>query len=188
MKKVFIVLLSFALFGCSVHYMKTVDYKPVANLSDNQSAIIFIRPDAFVGRAISSPIAEYKDGDATFIGNMKGACKILHITTPGKHDYLNAGGDGSILKLDLKPRMYYYVYSKPTFGTFVLIVADPLHEKDKLARYINSSSIPWIENTNDGLDWFEANKQSFITKYKRAISANRVSSFSKDAGTNSLIK
>ncbi len=101
MKKVFIVLLSFALFGCSVNHMKIVYNKPVTNLSDNQSAIIFIRPDGFRAGAISSPIAEYKDGDAIFIGNMKGACKILHITTPGKHEYVISGETSYVLKADL---------------------------------------------------------------------------------------
>ncbi len=91
--------------------------------------------------------------------------------------------------------MYYYVYITPRFGFMMArFIFEPFgvmygeNDKNKLANDINSSSIPWIENTNDGLDWFEANKQSFITKFKRADRESKFSVLSKDAGTNSLIK
>lgn len=112
----FIYVLFLFLFlatGCAGAKLMVVD-KEVNNVSlpNNQAAIIFIRP---VNYGISVPIAEYKNNDFTFIGNTSPYTAIMHITTPGTHEYVVAGGSSDILKANLKAGMYYYVFIAPEF-------------------------------------------------------------------------
>lgn len=74
-------------------------------LEKGKSAIIFIRTFG----SVSWTIAEYKNGNISFVGNLTGRSILMHITDAGKHEYIIAASKGTILKTDLKSDMFYYV-------------------------------------------------------------------------------
>lgn len=108
MTKMFIlILIPVMLYGCAGKLMEktTVDYD--MKLEKEKSAIIFIRTFG----QFSGPIAEYKNGNVSFVGNSTGGSILMHVTDAGKHVYIIAAGKGTILKTDLKSGMFYYIYT-----------------------------------------------------------------------------
>ncbi len=186
------------LTGCA----KTVAHMQVLNaqqsksitetkLNNNQAAIIFIRPSNFA-RAISSPVAEYKNGDAVAVTNLKGSCKYMHITTPGKHEYVVAGENSHVLKADLKAGKFYYAYIYGDMGVwrerFTILALDPVKKQQELQDLIKNDNVTWLGKTSDFDDWFNNNKESFITKYNNAIDSGAIAIMTDNMGTDTLLK
>lgn len=59
--------------------------------------------------SVSWTIAEYKNGNISFVCNLTGRSILMHIADAGKHEYIIAASKGTILKIDLKSDMFYYV-------------------------------------------------------------------------------
>lgn len=206
MRKIFFLPILFLLFGCSVTHMTVLGSPPAVNLKENESAIIFIRTNP-LWQINSSPIAEIKGNDASFVGNLRGRGKILHVTTSGKHDFIvaSSGAQGWVLKADLKPGMFYYVYVKLRFwsslwrfwsdGAYALMpVASPDYNRQRLSKYIENPGIAWLGKTTGGERWFQAHRTSFITRYQAVISVyeatgrGRISTLEQDSGVSAFIQ
>lgn len=190
------------LLGCAGKLMQedTVDYN--MKLENGKVAIIFVRNFA----SNSAPIAEYKNGNVFFVGNSTSGSVIMHITDAGYHEYVIAGGGGSVVKANLKAGHYYYVYllhSISNKGSRTIVEAEP-YEPDKSKAiplggdnyaYININKLKsdlkyniWQKNTEEGYEWFEKNKPSFISKYNYAYRANNIKEVTPDMGVTELIK
>ncbi len=201
MKKLLIFIFISAIFyGCAGKLMEKtkVDYN--MKLEQGKSAVIFIRNSA----SFSGPIAEYNNGNVSFVGNSTNGSIVMHITNAGKHEYIIAAGKGTILKADLKPGMFYYVYilngSKNGRNILYPEVYEPGKSKSiKLSndyiKYINETNIKndskysvWQKNTAEGYDWFDNNRESFISKYEYALRTKNIYELDADMGVLSLIK
>lgn len=201
MKKLLIlILIPVMLYGCAGKLMEktTVDYN--MKLEKGKSAIIFIRTFG----QFSGPIAEYNNGDVSFVGNSTGGSILMHITDAGKHEYIIAAGKGTILKTDLKPGMFYYVYILPGSKNGRAILYPEPYEPGKNKNIVFSSeftktineysvkndskSVMWQKNTPEGFAWFDNNYESFISKYKYALRTNNIYELDSDAGVSTLIK
>lgn len=83
----------------------TVDFH--MKLEKGKTAIIFIRTFGL----FLLPIAEYKNGYVSFVGNSAGGSILMHITDAGKQwIYYCCASKGTMLKNDLKSGMFYYVW------------------------------------------------------------------------------
>lgn len=168
---VFIAILS----GCASvgPYMQKANMQENITLGDNQAAVVFIKTNAFLGRAWSVPVGEYKNGDMNVVGVFKGAQKMLHITTPGKHEYVlmeEHNGSGKVLKADLKPGKFYYVYIAVRYegwGVYKFEPIDPNKDEKKLQGYIRNNTILWQEQTPQIKEWLKNRKEYFKAMYRK---------------------
>ena len=201
-----------AINGYAAKLMQNTQIDVDMKLSGDQAAIVFLR----VGGAGSSPIAEYVgDNTMRFVGNMDGNSQILHITKPGKHEYVVAGSKSYVLKATLEGNKFYYVYVLPeksgaSKSMFIFSSLNPRdNDKKVLLNYydhkenrtvaapfpINSDSVMkwtnqavWLKNTPKGEIWFENNKVSFFKKYQKCVEDDRIENLRAEYGLNSLIK
>lgn len=201
MRKLFLLFsMLIMISGCAGKLMERTVFPKDIKLEKNQSALIFIRTSG----QFSAPIAEYKNQDVTFIGNSTGGSIMMHLTEAGKHEYIIAAGRGTILKADLKPGMFYYVYILPGYrdGRSILICepfvpgetkrykfnSDYVKSINEVSVKSDSKNAVWQKNTPEGYSWFEYNKPSFITKYNHALKTNHIYEITAEMGVSALIK
>lgn len=190
MRRVLVLLLFVSILsGCSssTSLMAPVEDDPKVTLSENQSAVIFLRP-ATLGYAVQSPVAEYiGDGQLKYIATVSSETKYLHITTPGKHEYLVAGEKGCIVRADLESGKFYYIYIDPMMGVWkARFDFKPVENPAVQKLSENFAKCKWYENTPEGFTWFMDNIPSFKEKYLWSIENGNIRIVSPEFGLNTL--
>lgn len=178
-KRLLSLLLAFCFVftGCASKHMQPVSVTPtMAQLSENQSAVIFFRDTSF-GGAIQAPIAEASQNDLLFVGIVSANSRILHKTTPGKHLYVIGGEGSSLLEADLAPGKFHYVLVNPKMGMwkarFELV---PINNVDAASEKFRKdvASCAWYAAKPEAAQWFANHKQSMWDKLDNAIKKHDV--------------
>lgn len=164
-----------ALTGCgSVSQMRLVEPETVSatqapTLTADKSYVVFFRPRMLSGAAITPVLVDATDGEnPQLIGMMANGTKLIYQTTPGKHQYFFTATSivGPLLtplfKAELMGGKIYYVR---VMGGEALMPITNVKNEQFLKDYATSR---WIENTPESHSWFDARKETYLTRFEQA--------------------
>ena len=166
----FLALAILGLAGCATASKHMAVTSPTAinqTLTENEAAIIFVRPTNY-GGAVQAPIIKVEDNNnISLVGISSAWTKIFHKTTPGKHVYVVGGESGRMLQATLDGGKFYYVTVDPSMGfakaRFSLLpVADEGLTKESFRQDLAKSD--WVVPSASANAWFMENKTSLLEK------------------------
>jgi hypothetical protein len=165
--------------SCASQYMQPVVHAPsAAQLSPEQSAIVFFRDTSF-GGAIQAPIAEGINNNVSFVGIVSANTKLLHKTTPGQHIYVVGGESSNLLFADLEPQKFYYVRVSPKMGLWkARFKFEPVLPGNAAELVDDLADCKWVAPNPDSQAWFADNKSSMQEKLHDGLEDDK-----KEGGT-----
>jgi hypothetical protein len=160
--------------GCASQYMQPVVHSPsTAQLTQEQSAIVFFRDTSF-GGAIQAPIAEGVNDNVSFVGIVSANTKFLHKTTPGQHIYVAGGEGANLLFADLEPQKFYYVRVSPKMGLWkARFKFEPILPGNSAELASDLSDCKWVAPNTESQTWFTENRASMQEKLNEALADDK---------------
>jgi hypothetical protein len=160
--------------GCASQYMQPVVHSATsAQLTPEQSAIVFFRDTSF-GGAIQAPIAEDINGNVSFVGIVSANTKFLHKTSPGQHVYIVGGESSNLLFTDLAPQKFYYVRVSPKIGLLkARFKFEPVLPGDAADLADDLDDCKWVAPNAESQAWFADNRASMQDKLNEALADDK---------------
>jgi hypothetical protein len=175
MRNLSLLLLLGLLTGCASHLMQPMDSATLPlTLNEDESAIVFLRP-SFFGAAIQAPVIAVADGELSLVGIVSAGDKVMHITTPGEHNFMVGGESPSYLTSRLAGGKFYYVKVVAHWGLWkARFTFEPVSfEKINTQEFKEDmGQCTWRTPKTEAQQWYIDNLPSIEAKYQEALSSS----------------
>lgn len=160
--------------GCASNPMAVSIQQELQRPQSNESQVIFLR-SSFLGSAIGSSLYDVTNGDIKFLGVLANGTKLSYKTTSGKHVFMVVAEAADFMEADLDSGKNYFSIATPRMGLWKArfslwpIKKDPgakFHtEMPEFNKWISNTKL--VSNTDMSRVWYERNKESVNSKYKK---------------------
>lgn len=163
-----------ALTACASNPMAVSESQTVEPPAPAESQIVFLR-SSFVGSAINASLYDVTSGHPEFIGILANKTKIAHEMEPGEHVFMVVSEAADFLEAKTLPGRRYYSIVTPRMGVWkARFSIEPVRNDDPGAEHSTGTeefeewkaNTTLVKNSEAAHNWYEANKQSVVTKYR----------------------